>query len=189
MLRALTSSLEPLTMSSRLRMVLVCAFALTVLAPEAGAIRNGRRVDLGIANQFGVAGIDNFSEFSGLLWELDFEIYLPHNITLIPYMQFSQEFREDSTGQDTQFGGFGVLVRYSILMGVVEPFVLGGLSVPILGSIDTGAGPTVGFGVVINPMPQLGIVVQAFYMLVFGGEEEQLGDGVPGVTSGLAFRW
>ncbi len=152
-----------------------------------------------INNSFGIAGIDNFSKMSGLLWNLEVDIRLhnPHLI-LSPYVMVSKarlykglsDYADDvMISSQWNYSGTGLNLKYSPFgPGVFELLVIAGVSAHVFGD-DGAVGPTLGVGAYINPFAQMAIVLDATYTLTFGGETHMLGVGGAVFTGGLAFRF
>lgn len=165
------------------RLALAAVVLGALAAPEpAQAIRNGRAYDVGMTNTIGIAALENFASRSGVLWHFEPEIFLRY-VVLAPYIEVARE----RNGHN--FGAFGMNVKYSFLgPALFEPYVQAGVGLPFVGG-DIGFGPTLGFGLYVNPLDQFGIVINVYYTLIFGGEDGELGDGSLTATGGLSFRW
>lgn len=177
---------------------LIAIMFVLVLAIPARAEDGVKEADyvFSINNSFGIAGIDNFSKVSSLLWNLEVDVRLrnPHLI-LSPYVMVSKTREYEGVyldeliiGNQINYTCTGLNLKYSPFgPGLFELLVIAGVSGHLFGD-DGAVGPTLGVGAYITPFPQMAIVLNAHYTLTFGGETHMLGVGGAVFTGGLAFR-
>ncbi len=181
-----------------MKQVLTVVFVLVLTVPtRAQDVTKQADYVFSINNSFGIAGIDNFSKLSGMLWNLEVDIRLhnPHLI-LSPYVMISKtktyagvsDMQDVLIENNLNYGCTGFNLKYSPFgPGLFELLVIAGVSGHFFGS-DGAVGPTLGVGAYISPLPQMAIVLNANYTLTFGGETHMLGVGGAIFTGGLAFR-
>ena len=180
-------------MRKRLLWIVLAVLTATTAPPAEANADNGRRYFFGITNTFGVVAYQNFAATSGVIWHLETEMYFRH-IILSPVLAWGR--KEPVPGATTEFDSgahsfftLGTNIKYSFLgPGIWEPFIIGGVAMHVLDD-DATFGPSLGFGLLINPLDQLGIMLNAYYNLAFGGDDTRVGDGTLTATGGLSFRW
>lgn len=173
--------------------LLLAVLATTAAPPEAQAVDNGRKYFFGMTNTFGVVAYQNLGATSGLLWHLEPEMYF-RNIILSPIIAWGRKELVPGASNEFDSGAhsfftLGANVKYTFLgPGVWEPYLIGGVAMHILDD-DATFGPNLGFGLMISPVDQFGIVMNAYYNLAFGGDKNRVGDGTLTATGGVTFRW